>query len=281
MKKNLTLILSVILICAMILTGCSSDQTPESTAAATTASVTAAPESAQAQPLSLKGWVMTANTWSSPNGATINISASTNYYEEGQKADFVVRLEGEEVASVPCKWDSISYTASVDLNAANGYCYYVVLTAADGTASEVAVNTPDAPTDETLIDLEASLESYCSITVEESIVENNKLTLTSGQVQVKTPRITSEEGAITCQEAVLILSLQGEELTRKTVTLTQTDSADLSEAVLENIVFDFPTLENDQTVDLTLSATLTNGQTLTAFGGNWFYSEEGPLPVVG
>ena len=281
MKKNLALILSVILICAMILTGCNSDETPKSTTAATTASGTAAPENAPAQPLALTEWSMDVSTWSSPNGATVHITATPNSYADGQKAEFVVRLENDDITTIPCEWNGSSYTASADLNAANGYCYYVVLTAADGTASEVAVNTPDAPTDETLIDLEASLEAYCSITVEESIVENNKLTLTSGQVQVKTPRLISEEGAITCQEAVLILSLQGEELTRKTVTLTQTDSSDLYEAVLEDIVFDFPTLENDQTVDLTLSATLTNGQTLTAFGGNWFYSEEGLLPVVG
>ena len=281
MKKNLALILSVILICAMILTGCNSDETPKSTTAATTASGTAAPENAPAQPLTLTEWSMSASTWSSPNGATVHITATPGYYAEGQKADFVVRLESDDIASIPCEWDGSSYTASADLNAANGYCDYVILTAADGTASEVAVNTPAAPTDETLIDLEAALESYCSIIVEESNVENNKLTLVSGQVQVKTPLISGEEGAVTCQEATLILSLQGEELARNTVTLTQTDSPDFSEAVLENIVFDFPTLENDQKVDLTLSATLTNGQTLTAFGGNWFYSEEGLLPVVG
>lgn len=280
--KKLT-ILAVILALALALTACGGEKAPEttaSTAAATTAGTTAE-TTVPAQPLTLTGWDMTANTWSSPNGATINISAATNYYEEGQKADFVVRLEGDEVANVPCKWDSISYTASVDLNAANGYCYYVVLTAADGTVTEVAVNTPTEPTNEAFIDIEAALESYCSVIIEDSAFENGKLTLSGGQVQVKTPTITNAGEAITCQEAALVLTFNGEELKREVLTLTQTDTAGLFEAALENVVFDIPELEADQKVELTLHVTLTNGQELSAYGGDWLYDEEGLLPVLG
>lgn len=281
--KKMT-ILAVILVLAMALSACGSEKAPETTAAATTvAATTAAPAetTVPAQPLALTEWNMSASTWSSPNGATIHITATPNYYLEGQTADFVVRLESDDIAIIPCQWDGSSYTASVDLNAANGYCYYVLLTAADGTVEEVAVNTPAAPTNEAFIDIEASLESYCSVIIEESTIDGSQLTLTSGKVQVQAPVITNEGETITCQEAALVLSFNGEELSKKVLTLTQTDTAGLSEAVLDGTVFDIPELENEQKVELTLNAVLTNGQVLSAYGGNWQSSEEGLLPAVG
>lgn len=270
----------LIMILALTLGACSKEATPESTTAATVAA-TAVSEAATAEPLTLTDWSMSASTWSSPNGATVHITATPSHYDEGQSATFVVRLEGEDVVSVPCEWDGTNYTASADLNAANDYCYYVVLAAADGTASEVAVNTPAAPIDESLINLEAALNSYCSIIIAESSIENNQLTLVSGNVQVQTPILANEGETITCQEAVLTLLFNEEPLEQKALTLTQTETNGLLEANLENIVFDIPQLEADQSIDLTLQAVLSNGQTLSAFGGNWFYDEEGLMPVVG
>lgn len=281
--KKMT-ILAVILALAVSLTACGSEQAPETTATVTdapAASVTVSAETAAPQPLTLTDWSMSASTWSSPNGATIHISATPSYYVEGQKADFVVRLESDDIATTPCLWDGTSYTASLDLNAANGYCYYVILTAADGTVSEVAVNTPAAPTNEAFIDIEAALESYCSVILEESTFENGKLTLSGGQVQVKAPTITNEGETITCQEAVLILRLNGEELKREVLTLTQANTEGLFEAALENIVFNIPEMEAEQKVEMSVNVTLTNGQVLSAYGGDWIYNTEGLLPVVG
>lgn len=277
--KKMT-ILAAILALAIALTACGKETAPaETTAAATTAA--AVTEAAVSQPLTLTDWSMSASTWSSPNGATVHITATPSHYEEGQRADFLVRLESDEVSSIPCQWDGTSYTASADLNAANGYCYYIVLTAADGTAEEIAVNTPAAPIDEALIDIEASLEAYCSITVEESVFDSGKLTLSTGKVQVKTPLITNDGETISCQEAALVLTFNGETLNQKVLTLTNTDTQGLSEAALENIVFDVPEMDTAQSVELTLNVTLTNGQILSAFGGSWVLNEEGILPVVG
>lgn len=280
--KRMT-ILAVILVLAIALTACGSKEAAETTAATVAATVSDAvpQETTGSQPLTLTDWTMNATTWSSPNGATIHINATPNHYAEGQKADFVVRLESDDIASTPCQWDGTNYTASLDLNAANGYCYYVVLTAADGTSTEVAVNTPAAPTNEAFINMEASLESYCSVIVEESAFEGGKLTLSSGKAQVQAPVITNEGEAITCQEAVLVLSLNGEELDREILTLSATDTAGLFEAALTSITFDIPEMENNQKVELVLNATLTNGQTLSAFGGNWSYSNDGLLPAFG
>ena len=280
--KKLT-ILAAVLVLAIALTACASEKAPEATEtmAATTIATVPTETTEPPQPLALTSWEMSASTWSSPNGATIHINATPNYYLEGQKADFVVRLESDDIVSVPCQWDGTNYTASADLNAANGYCYYVILTAADGTATEVAVNTPAAPTNEAFIDIEAALESYCSVIIEDSICESNKLTLTSGQVQVKAPTITNEGEAITCQETALVLSFNGEEIKRETLTLSETDTAGLLEAALENITFEIPELEADQKVELTLQVTLSNGHAMSAYAGDWLYEEEGLLPVVG
>lgn len=278
--KKMT-ILAVILVLALALSACGRDAAPETTVAATVAA-NAAPEAGTApQPLTLTSWNLNASTWSSPNGATIHISATPNSYAEGQKADFVVRLESDDVSSVPCQWDGTAYTASADLNAANGYCYYVVLTAPDGTVTECAVNTPAAPINEALINLEAALASYCSVTIEESEIAENKLNLANCKVQVQTPIITNEGETISCKKAHLVLSFNGEELAKSELTLEETETPGLFEAAVSGITFDIPALENDQKLVLSMNAALSNGQELSAFGGEWVYNEEGLLPVVG
>lgn len=277
--KKMT-ILAMILVLAISLTACGGEKAPETTAAtvAATAPVETAPV---AQPLSLTSWNMSASTWSSPNGATVHINATPNAYAEGQKADFVVRLESDDITSIPCQWDGTNYTASADLNAANGYCYYVVLTAADGTVTECAVNTPAAPVNEALINMEAALASYCSVTIEESEIADNKLNLANCKVQVQAPTITNEGETISCKKAYLILSFNEEELAKVEVNLEETATAGLFEAAVSGITFDIPALENDQKVVLSVNAALSNGQALSAFGGEWVYNEEGLLPVVG
>lgn len=272
-------ILAVILALALALCACGS-KAPEATAAETAASTTAA-ETAAPLVLALSDWSMRATTWSSPNGATIHISATPETYAEGLIAAFEVRLNGEDVAVVPCEWDGTVFTASADLNAADGYSYYVVLTAADGTTEEIAVNTASQPTVEAFVNMETALASYCSVTVEQSTFEGSKLTLSSGKAQIQAPTITNDNEVITCAKSELVLMFNGEPLATKALTLNETETAGLFEAPLQNITFDVPEMEDDQQLDLYLNVTLSNGQVLSAFGGNWFYNNEGLLPVVG
>lgn len=283
--KHTMTILVMILVFALAMTACGSEKAPETTEAATVATTvaTAAPTETTAppQPLTLSSWTMSASTWSSPNGATIHISATPSHYSEAQKADFLVRVDTEEIASIPCQWDGANYTASADLNADNGYSYYVVLTDADGSVEEFAVNTPEAPTNEAFINMKDSLESYCSVVIEESNFGDNQLTLTAGKAQVKAPAITNEGEVISCQEAALILSLDAEELAKVALTMNPTATTGLLEADLNGIVFDIPEMEDYQKLELTLNAVLTNGQILSAYGGNWQASAEGLLPVLG
>lgn len=278
--KKMTM-LAIVLVLALTLCACGSKvAAPETTASAET---TAAPAetTVPAEPLELTDWTMSATTWSSPNGATIHIAATPNYYAEGQKVDFVVRLEGDDVAVVPCQWDGTVYTASADLNAADGYCYYMILTATDGTATEVAVNTPTDPVNTAYIDMESALQARCSIFVEESTFDTDALTLTAGKVELQVPSLTNQGETVSCQEAALVLMHNGQELSKQPVTLTETDVAHHYEAQLTDITFTVPELENEEKLELMLSITLTDGQTLCAYGGNWIYSTEDLLLVVG
>lgn len=143
--------------------------------------------------LNLAEWDLSASTWSSPNGATVHLTATPAGYVKGQSAVFTVRLEGEEVESVPCEWDGEHYTASADLNGEDGYCYYVILTGSTGETAEVPVNIPSAPVDEALINLASSLESTCSVVVESSSYDGNWLAITSGTVSIHPPRFPATE----------------------------------------------------------------------------------------
>ena len=275
-------ILALVLVLALALCACGSSKTPETTAPATVAAtVPAETEAAAPVVLALSDWNMRATTWSSPPGATIHISAVPEAYAQGLIAAFEVRLDGEDVAVVPCEWDGTAFTASADLNAADGYSYYVVLTAADGTTEEIAVNTASQPTAEAFVNMETALTSYCSIIVEESAFEDSKLALVSGKAQVQAPTITNEGEVITCAKAELALLFNGETLDTVKLTMAETETAGLFEAQLKDISFDVPEMEDDQQLDLYLNVTLSNDQLLSAFGGNWFYNNQGLLPVVG
>ena len=83
------------------------------------------------------------------------------------------------------------------------------------------------------------------------------------------------------EDGSLVLTFNGETLGQEVLTLSEAETGGLFEAPLENITFDIPEMENEQSVELTLNVTLTNGQILSAFGGSWVNNAEGFLPVVG
>lgn len=269
-RKNMFAIIALALVFTLVFAACGKD-------GAETTAQTASSD----QTLDLADWGLTAETWSSPNGATIHLTAIPTFHAEGQSAAFVVRLEGEEAANVVCDWDGTTYTASAELNAADGYCYYVILTAADGTALEIAVNTPTNPTDEALINMASSLESYCNVVVDSSSYADGKLTLTGGTVEVQVPRITNAGEEILCDTAVLVLTYNGEEVAAEELTLSESEVPGSYETEITGISFNVPEMEDDQQLTLRLDVTLSNAQTLTASGCTWSYMGGELLSAVG
>ena len=263
-KKTILVLAALVAAFAIMLTGCGAKQT----------------EAAADAPLGLASWEMSATTWSSPNGATVHVTATPNAYAKEQAAVFSVRLEGEEVENVPCEWNGTAYTASADLNAADGYCYYVILT--QGSESvEVAVNTPAAPVDEALVNMETSLNAFCHLLVESSDAEGQSLTITAGSVQIQPPQITNDGQKITCTNAALVLSFNGEEAARKELTLPEAAASGIYELSIAGTEFQISALEDDQQLTLRLDVTLSNGQTLTDANGTWSYMDGQLISIVG
>lgn len=275
MKKYRIFALIALLVLSLALCGCGKEEAPAATTEAAPA------ETAPLAPLTLTEWEMSATTWSSPNGATIHISATPSRYVEGQKASFIVRLEGEESANVPCEWDGTVYTASADLNAANGYCYYILLEDTNGTTNEVSVNTPTDPRYEALINMEDSLNSYCNLVIEDSAVTGDSLVLNSGTVQVQAPKIGNDGQTITCVDVLLILSLNGEKIDKESLVMQGTDDVGYYTLDLSNVSFPLPEMEGDQQLSVDLEVKLSNGQILSAPGGSWYSSDEGLMNAVG
>lgn len=229
----------------------------------------------------LQSWELQPTVWANGSGAAVRLTATPVNHAEGQSAIFVVRLSGQEVASVDCAWDGTSYTASVDLEAADGYGYYCVLTAADGTREQLALNTPENPVDDTLVYLRTSLVAYGNLVVESWYDTEGKLTVTSGYVQVQMPRISTDGSEITYSSADLVLQLNGQELARQSLNLPAGEGEGSYELVLTDVVFDMPEMEDSDQLELWLEVTLSTGEELLSTGGSWFYSDGELLLAVG
>lgn len=271
--KRLLTFIAVLAAVSLLLTACGSKEDKKNDDAPASSSGT--------EVLSLTEWALSTSTWSSPNGATVHLVANPAGYVKGQTASFVIRLDGEDVETVPCEWDGQHYTASADLNAENGYCYYVLLTGSNGETAEVAVNIPSSPVDESLINLGSSLESSCSLVAGASSYDGSWLTITSGTITVNPPRITNEGTPITCTKVQLTLNLEDQPVSQAELEIPSPNADGSYTISLTDTSLQTPAMEDDQRLFLQMEATLSNGQVLTAAGGNWFYNAGDVMMSVG
>lgn len=265
-------VLSALLAAAVVLSLCACGkkaETPASTESETPAPTTASQENAGRE-LSLTEVSFSVTTWSSPNGATVNLTAVPSDYAKGDSAQFVVRLDADTVASVPCEWKDNAYVASAELNGADGYGYYVIITGKDGSIAEIPVNTPEEPVDEALVNLASYLQSYCTLTLNDAALEGDNLTILSGYALVQAPRITENSDNVACAQASLVLTLDGQEIASVPLTMAPGETDRSYDSTITDMSFTIPgDLSDGQQLMLRLDAVLTNGQTLTAQGGSW------------
>lgn len=281
-KKRLCALTALTLTAALALCACG--KKPEATQpseGAPTAQTAASAESA-AQELSLKEASLSVTTWSSPNGATVNLTAVPTEHAKGDSAEFVVRLDGEEIASVPCEWKSGAYVASADLNGADGYGYYVVLSDKDGASAEAAVNTPENPTDDALINLASSLMPYCSLTLNDTALDDDNLTILSGYALVQAPRITQNDENVACAQANLVVTLDGQQISSTPLVMAPGEVDRSYDAAITDLSFTIPgDIGEGQQLVLRLDAVLTDGQNLSVQGGSWTVNNGGITSAVG
>ena len=271
MKKNFVTCTALLSIFALLLTGCGSKEPQKPVTIRETVPYGEVPS------LGLQDYSLSASTWSSPNGATIHLRAASWGYAEGRSASFVVLLGEEEVASEPCAWDGSAWTASVELNAADGLSYEVRM-ADDGGNTAII---PLLEVGDAYVNLASSLESYCHVVVESSEFQKNKLTITSGSLQIQLPQITNDGEAITVSSAQLMLFHNGEAIASQELANLPDGDAGQYVQQLSKVVFEIPELENDEQVTLMLTVTLSNGQTLTDTGSTFFYNDGELVTAVG
>lgn len=268
MKKNIFAVIALIAVLALVLTGCGKKEAP----------APVVPESpAEGGELGLTQVELSAYAWSSNNGATVSVKAEPTYYADGMTAQFVIRVEGEDVETVECTWDNGFFYGEADLNAEDGLCYYMILNAPNGDRNQIEVNTPTNPINEDYINLAHALETYCNMDVTDFALNGDMLTVMKGSVQIVLPRIAQDGGLAQCQKAQLVLQHNETEVDRKDLALPE----DVSNVEVSGVNFTVPALEDDAVLQLALEVTLTDGQVLTAPGCTWFYNDSQLLPAVG
>lgn len=284
MKRMFAMILAIVMLLA--LAGCDSDsdrikalEAENAALKAQVAELTAQLESSNGE-VGLTEWHFDAVAWEGGNGATVTFTGIPADYEEGQTAHLSIWLEGDLIDTVSCQWNGTAYEAVTDLNAVDGYCYYLSLTGADGQEREVELNTPKNPVDGSVIDLETALTAYCAMMVEDSTVEDGVLTITAGYAQVQLPRIGQSKDAVKAVDAELVLRAAGSEVSRCDLELKAENETTLTGEVI-GLTFDLPEMEDDEQLELWMEVTLSDGQTLFTTGGSWYYNGGELFLVVG
>ena len=275
--RALTVLLAVVAV-IMVLSLAACGKKAETTApTGQSAAATAPAETAAARELSLTDSTLSVTAWSSPNGATVDLTAVPSEHAKDDSAEFVIRLNGKDMMRIPCQWEDNAYTASADLNAADGYSYFVALSGKDGAYAEIPVSAS-----ETLTDLADSLESYCSLTLDETELSEGDLTILNGYAIVQAPRITANDENVACAQATLVLTLDGEEIGSVALTMAPGETDRSYDAGITDMSFTIPdTIGEGQELTLRLDAVLTDGQTLTAQGGSWYLDNGSMANAVG
>lgn len=285
MRKNiLSVVLVIVMVAALMLsfTGCSNDEALKEENAALKAQVEELTKrlAAYENRPSLVESTLTGSAWSSNNGATVTVTAVPSTYDESHTAALSVQLNGVEVEFVPCEWNGEAYTGSVDLNAANGYGYYFIITTADGNPTRMELNTPNNITDDTLVYMETALSAYANMVMESWEEKDGKLVITSAFVQVQMPRLTAD-GKAGYAGSQLILKSNGVELERKAIDVPEGEGAGSYEAAISNQAFTLPELQSDAILELWLEVTLSNGQVIDTCACTWTYFDGTLMPSVG
>ena len=228
----------------------------------------------------LANWSLDATPWADSTGADVTLTALPATSEEGLTLQFSVRLQGREVANVPCQKTETGFTATASLEAADGYSYYCVFLGTDGSRRQFALSTPENPVEDLPVYLESSLASYCNMMVDSWLDDGSAVTLTSAYIQVQLPRL-STAGMLTAEKAQLVLYCNSREVSRTDITLQPGEAAGSYQLELSDQTIPLPEMAEDDYLDLWLEITLSDGRMLSTAGASWYNGPDGLFLVVG
>ena len=231
----------------------------------------------------LTDWNLVAAAWNDGMGADVTMSAAPGAYEEGMEAVFSIRLNGQEVRSIPCDWDgSAFFTATAKLESADGYSYYCILTTVDGGRQQLALSTPENPVYDIPVYLETSLSAYCNMTLDSWVADGGKLTVSLAYLQAQLPRLSESGDMPSIKGTRLLLVYNGEDFSSLDVTLQPGEGVGAYELTLSGGDLNWPAeLAEGDNLDLYLEVELSDGGKLTTMGGSWYYGDGGLDLVVG
>ena len=231
----------------------------------------------------LSDWNLVATAWSDGMGADVTMSAAPGAYEEGMEAVFSIRLNGQEVRSVPCDWDGTAFfTATAKLEAADGYSYYCILTTVDGERQQFALSTTENPVYDVPVYLESSLNAYCKMILDSWLVDNGKLTISLAELEAQLPRLTAYGEMPTIDDARLLLVHNGQDFSSLDLTLEPAEGAGAYKLTLAGGDLTWPAeLAEGDNLDLYFEVVLSDGLVLSDLGGSWMYGDGGLDLVVG
>ena len=229
---------------------------------------------------SIADWTLTGKPLVQGSGAEVTLSVTPTRYQEGQLVSFRIYLDGQIVADLYCDWDGSAYVGCVELDAADGYSYSLLLTEPSGTQDYRELNSPANPVDPTLVYMYSSLNASCTLNITEWKIGESGLEIQNGSVEIQLPAMTATGEKAKCTGISLVWQLDGQELDRRSVMIPQTEDSTICFALTET-AFEIPELEEGSQLDLWLEVTLSDGQTLTHSGSSWFFFEGMLIQAVG
>lgn len=223
---------------------------------------------------SLKNWELTPSPWADSTGADVIFTAEPTEYQPGMGATLLVMLGERQAASVPCVWDGSVFRGTANLNAADGYSYFCLLSGPSGV-QQLSLMGPESDNADIPVFLQSSLSSYCNLMIHDWVEQSGtSVTLTAAYAQVQLPRIQAE--ALTIESQELVLRLNGQVSARVPIVLTPSEVEGSYEMTISDLHLPMPALTATDNLELYLEITLSDGRHLQAFGIGW-YLENGKL----
>ena len=221
---------------------------------------------------SLSEWELTAVAWADSTGADVTFTAVPTEYQPGMGATLLVMLGDRQAASVPCVWDGTVFRGTANLNAADGYSYFCLLSGPNGV-QQLSLMGPELENAGIPVYLQSALSSYCNLLVSDWVEQNgSSLILNGAYAQVQLPQI--QELTIASQE--LVLRLNGQISVKVPIMLMPSEVAGSYELIINDLHLPMPELDSTDNLELYLEITLSDGRHLQAFGIGW-YLENGKL----
>lgn len=213
-------------------------------------------ESLEQQTRILSDWSLSPSAISE-DGVTIDFSATPKAFQEGDQGVLSVQLESQEAAQVSCQWTGTAYSATVELEPADGYSYYFTLTHSDGS-QELQILTED----DRLCNIQTSLTPDWFASVGGSIQGCN-VRLTGLTVYYQPPALQLDDQSQLADYFEGVLLINGEETERERL------DGSWSESTFSATWSPRFTLLDGDTAELRIVLHLNSGETLETTADTW------------